>query len=122
MAAEEYDVVVIGGREAAEIGGAGTDRGVKRTVIEGTKLVDWDMFLLGVHSSRRSVRSRCGMCLDRLLVRERMAKKPNAAAILARRDSFTNNWHDSAKSVAPRGRHRSRTGARAHFGRPSHKC
>lgn len=99
MAAQEYDVVVIGAGPAGENVAARTVKGGLRTAIVESELVGGECSYWACIPSKALLRPLEVWNAARSIAgaREGMASKPNAAAILARRDSFTNNWHDSGQ-------------------------
>jgi dihydrolipoamide dehydrogenase len=93
MASQEYDVIVIGAGTAGENVAARTVKGGLRELVGG-ECSYWACIpskaLLRPLEVWNAARSIAG-------AREAVTSKPDAATILARRDSFTDDWHDSGQ-------------------------
>ena len=89
MAAQEYDVVVIGAGPAGENVAARTVKGGLRTAVVESELVGGECSYWACIPSKALLRPLEVWNAARSIAgaREGMASKPNAAAILARRDS-----------------------------------
>jgi pyruvate/2-oxoglutarate dehydrogenase complex dihydrolipoamide dehydrogenase (E3) component len=99
MASLEYDVIVIGAGPAGENVAARTVKGGLRTAIVESELVGGECSYWACIPSKALLRPLEVWKAARSIAgaREAVTSKPDAEAILARRDSFTNDWHDSGQ-------------------------
>src|ERR1700733_1122920 len=100
MAGDTYDVIVLGAGPTGENVADRAVRGGLRTVIVESELVGGECSYWACMPSKALLRPVAALAEARAVAGSREAVGPralDAAAVLARRDSFTSHWQDDGQ-------------------------